>query len=258
MEPFFKSGTVTLYHGDCIKLRDEVVPPDAIIVSDPPYGIGNDGDYSALGNASASGKFKPIHGDTKPFDPTPWLDYPNVILFGANHYANKLPLSSQWLVWDKRQVGKHNGEITNQFADCELAWVKEQGPARMFRLFWMGMLRDTERGKERVHPTMKPLALMEWVILNFVSKGALICDPYMGSGTTLLAAMNAGHPAIGIDIEKDYCEVAERRIRSNASQPAFFSAREVYKPPVRKTDEEKAEDQRRHEESELKKQPRVC
>ena len=115
-----------------------------------------------------------IAGDNAPFDPTPWLNYPAVVLFGANHYASRLPDSPAWLVWDKRNGGC-------DFADCELAWTNYGCAVRKIEHLWNGMLRE---GKEqRYHPTQKPLKVMTWCI-SLCKKAETILDPFMGSAST--------------------------------------------------------------------------
>jgi DNA modification methylase len=118
----------------------------------------------------------------------------------------------------------------------------------MFRHFWMGMLRQSEKDVRRVHPTQKPRELMKWVIENFVPEGSLICDPYAGSGTTLYAGASLGHKVLGFEIEPDYCRESEKLLRVWFDQPKLFNSencpsRSVYKPKPRKTAEEKAEEQ---------------
>jgi len=154
---------VTLYLGDCREILPTLGKVDAV-VTDPPYGIsfvhgaGGDG----IGGGKYVSKFNgvPIVGDDKPFDPLPLLDLaPVAVLFGANHFADKLPSASKWLVWDKRK-----GFTKNDFADCELAWTNIGGVARLINHYWNGMMRDSEKGIPRVHPTQKPIEVMRWVI----------------------------------------------------------------------------------------------
>jgi site-specific DNA-methyltransferase (adenine-specific)/modification methylase len=144
-----------------------------------------------------------VAGDDKPFDPSLILGWKMpTVLFGANHYADRLPASPSWMVWDKR-----DGLGSNDSADCELAWTNLGGPARLFRLRWSGMLRDAERG-ESYHPTQKPVSLMVWVLQRTTGT---ILDPFMGSGSTLVAAKSLGRRSIGIEIEERYCEIAAQR-----------------------------------------------
>jgi site-specific DNA-methyltransferase (adenine-specific) len=149
----------------------------------------------------------PVVGDTQPFDPAPLLRFPRVVLFGANHYADRLPPSPTWLVWDKR-----DGVASDDNADCELAWTNLGGPARLYRHLWRGLCRASEQGQRHLHPTQKPVALMAWIIANWTKPGDLILDPYMGSGPVLRAAKDLGRRAIGIEIEERYCEIAARRL----------------------------------------------
>lgn len=204
MNPYYDHNGITIYHGDCREILPSIKAD--VIVSDVPYGIGERTDRLSKGrsNATLSSDYAPIHGDDAPFDPTPWIEYP-CILWGANHYASRLPDSPTWLVWDKREGG-----TSDDNADCELAWSNIGGPARLFSHLWRGMVKASERSERRQHPTQKPVALMKWC-LGFVPEGVVL-DPYLGSGTTLVAAKLEGRKAIGIEIEERYCEIAAKRL----------------------------------------------
>jgi site-specific DNA-methyltransferase (adenine-specific) len=199
---------VVLHLGDCrvVMAGMEAGSVDAI-VTDPPYGIGyrpSGGD----GNAPR-GLFAPMRGDEGPFDPSHLLGMaPIIILFGANHYADKLPPSPFWLVWDKREDGN-----SNDMADCEVAWCNVKSPARLFSHRWMGMIRASERKRPRVHPTQKPVALMKWAMdAARIPVGATVLDPYMGSGTTGVACLKTGRRFIGIESDPTYFAIARRRL----------------------------------------------
>jgi len=204
-------GKATLYHGDCRELLPSVTA-DAVI-TDPPYGI-------AYSHGKGGGKLArstvfdnhPIHGDNEPFDPRPFLDFKQVVFFGANHFASRLPDNAFWLVWDKR-----DGVCTNDQADCEMAWVKGKGNARVIRHLWNGMLKDSERGIERVHPTQKPIQVMQWVIMQ-AGTPSVIFDPFMGSGTTGIAAVNLKCDFIGCEIDRKYFDIACQRIEQAQQQ----------------------------------------
>ena len=206
IKPYYQDGAVTIYHGDCREILPGLPKVD-LVLTDPPYGIGYSHGVGG-GNLAGSTKFDhhPIYGDDKPFDPSPWLGFDAVVLWGANHYASRLPDSKFWLVWDKR-----DGMGSNDQADCEMAWVKGKGNARIFRHIWNGMLKASERGIPRDHPTQKPEALMAWC-LSYFPDSKTILDPFMGSGTTLRAAKDLGRKAIGIEIEEKYCEIAAKRM----------------------------------------------
>ncbi len=204
MKPYYQDSAVTIYHGDCREYNCEGIN---VICTDPPYGISyNHGVGGGKLARSTVFDHHPVVGDDSPFDPSPWVQFGSVVLWGANHYASRLPDSSFWLVWDKR-----DGVCSNDQADCELAWVKGKGNARIIRHLWNGMLKASERGEARVHPTQKPVSVMSWSITQGCGDG-IILDPFMGSGTTLRAAKDLGRKAIGIEIEEKYCEIAAKRM----------------------------------------------
>ncbi len=204
MTPYYQDDLVTIYHGDC---RDWMPEAD-VIVTDPPYGISHPTDYAKRKRGPLGGTtdFAPVFGDDQPFHPSFLLDLKvPTVLWGGNHFSSRLPDASCWLVWDKRV---RQGIGVNDQADCEIAWTNLRGPARVFRHMWNGMWRDSERG-ESYHPTQKPVALMAWALS--LCPGGTVLDPFMGSGSTLVAAKSLGRKAIGIEIEERYCEIAARR-----------------------------------------------
>jgi DNA methylase len=142
----------------------------------------------------------------EPFDPSPFLGFRSVLLWGANHFSTRLP-RGRWLAWDKL-----DGVPTfDSFSDVEFAWHNHPGASRIFRYLWKGLLK-AHAGEIRQHPTAKPVALMEWCIAQADAPG-LILDPFCGTGPTLVAAKNLGRSAIGIEIEAKYCEIAVKRLR---------------------------------------------
>jgi site-specific DNA-methyltransferase (adenine-specific) len=216
---------VTLYLGDCREIVPSLGGVD-VLVSDPPYGIAY---KSPSGRGqTVRGDYPVITGDTEPFDPELFLGFPQVVLFGANHYADRLPPSAKWLVWDKRDGGTPNNN-----SDCELAWVKTGGSARLIRHLWNGMLKASERESQRVHPTQKPVAVMEWVIEQVSEHGDNILDPFMGSGATGIAAVKLGRRFIGIEIEPPYFDIACKRIEEAHKQRDLFTERPA--PPTQLT-----------------------
>ncbi len=207
MRPYYERGGITIYHGDCREVLPELGPVD-LVLTDPPYGIAHPTDYAARGrdNLAACRDYPPVAGDDAPFDPEMLLnlDVP-LILWGANHYADKLPPMSGWLVWDKERPD------TLDQATCELAWTNCIKGVRRIRHLWHGMMRASK--EELTHPTQKPEALMRWCLeLRWTQSAATILDPFMGSGTTLRAAKDLGRKAIGIEIEEEYCEIAAKRL----------------------------------------------
>jgi len=187
-----KIGNQTLILGDCLQVMPTLGRFDAV-VTDSPYGIGfsHGGGGGKLARSTRLDHM-PIIGDEKPFDPAPLLALGiPAILWGGNHFADRLPASQSWLTWDKRCA-----DYSNDQADCEMAWTNLGFPARMFRHVWNGMLRGSESKTPRVHPTQKPVALMEWC-LGFLPDAKTILDPFMGSGTTLVACQRMGREARG-------------------------------------------------------------
>lgn len=216
MKPYYQDLAVTIYHGDCRELLN-LAAVDAVI-TDPPYGIdynhsGSHGRFAAglTKNASQRGNY-PIHGDDAPFDPSMWTGFvDNVILWGADHFYKRLPDSGRFLAWDKLA----GMQPWDSFCDVELAWHSKEGAARIFSMLWKGLACDKqgENNGLRDHPTQKPERLMRWCIEQAkLEAGSLILDPYMGSGTTLRAAKDLGHRAVGVEIDEKYCEIAARRM----------------------------------------------
>lgn len=214
MTPYYEDDHVTIYHGDC---REIEIPQVDLVLTDPPYGVSERTDRGSNGrdHLAAAKDFPPVYGDDEPFNPEHILRHQDrVILWGANHYADTLPPSPSWIVWDKldglttdkRPIGFDDN------ADVELAWTNLGGPARIIPHRWKGMLKASERTEERQHPTQKPVWLMERLIETYTHEGDLIFDPYMGSGPVLRAAKNLGRCAIGVEIDERYCEIAARRM----------------------------------------------
>jgi site-specific DNA-methyltransferase (adenine-specific) len=211
VKPYYERNGIVIYHGDCREILPSIKAD--VVVTDPPYGVNavTRGRTFGTSNAAQTREYIPVHGDDAPFDPSGLLalDLPS-ILWGANHYASRLPDSPSWLVWDKRDDCG-----SNPLADCELAWTNLGGPARRIRHLWMGMLRAGDP-VTRSHPTEKPTAVMRWC-LGFCPEG-IVLDPFMGSGTTLVAAKLEGRKAIGIEIEERYCEIAAKRLAQEVLQ----------------------------------------
>jgi len=131
--------------------------------------------------------------------------------FGGNYFT--LPPTSCWLVWDKL-----NGK--NDFADCELAWTNWPKAVRRLQWLWNGMIR--QGNEERFHPTQKPLEVMKWVI-ELCPKADSVLDPFMGSGTTGVAAIQLGRKFIGIERDERYFEIACKRIEQAVAQGQLFA-----------------------------------
>lgn len=227
-------GDCTLYCGDCRDVLPTLGHVDAV-VTDPPYGIAFDftkerhNRKTRLRWSRSQSHVVPVrwqssvYGDTEPFDPLPWLQFPQVILWGANHYASQLPNSAAWLIWDKR-----DGTTPDNHSDCELAWSNLPGPARIHRQLWRGVMRagaENATHGPKLHPAQKPVALMSWCLKKTTG---LVCDPYMGSGSTAVACIALQRPFIGCEITPEYFDIACQRITDAYKQLALF-------PPARPT-----------------------
>ncbi len=197
-----------LHHGDCLDILPTLAAGSVdAVICDPPYGIAHRrGKAGNRGKGITRGTLG-IIGDDKPFDPTPLLNFPIVVLFGANWFAEKLP-AGRWLIWDKQE---HGG--SGDFSEAEIAWCNQGKALKIFRHMWLGVQRASEVGKPRLHPTQKPVKLMEWILdVAKVPKGATVLDPYMGSGTTGVACANTGRAFIGIERDEHYFAIASERI----------------------------------------------
>ena len=215
-------GSATLYCADCRDVLPTLGKVDAV-VTDPPYGIGEAGGNAAKRQRKIGGKSKAL-ADQREYAALNWDNDPIPpevlrmvreagrwqIIFGGNYYD--CPAAKCWLIWDKV-----NGE--NDFADCELAWTNLPKAVRLIRYMWNGMLR--EKGAQRGdHPTQKPLEVMKWCIGHLPEPNETILDPFMGSGTTGVAAVQMGRKFIGIEREPKYFESACRRIREATGEDA--------------------------------------
>jgi DNA modification methylase len=188
-----------------------------LVLSDPPYGIDFDTDYRRFttGFDVKRHAHAAVHGDDNPFDPSPWLAFSDhVILWGANCYSDSLPKGT-WLVWDKRHA---NG--TAFLADAEVAWMKGGHGVYIYAQTWQGCIRSDKIE----HPTQKPLGLMRWCIEKSNSTGVIL-DPYLGSGTTLLAAEFIKRICFGIEVSPKYVDVIIQRWQNFTGLAATLDGR---------------------------------
>lgn len=205
--PFYDHGGITIYHGDC-RLIVPVIGEFDLLLTDPPYGM----DYKPTQASHKPNRTKrvwsAVHDDNKPFDPSEWMKYKHCVLWGANWFCDKLPPKGGWFVFNKRGDGKPSA---NDFGDCEIAWTSlDTKPLRMYSTVWHGTARWSR--EPVLHPTQKPVSLMEWCLTWFPESKSVL-DPFMGSGSTLVAAKAAGLRAVGIEISEEYCEKAADRLQ---------------------------------------------
>ena len=223
-------GDATLYLGDCMDILPTLPKVDAVI-TDPPYGIGVDksmhkrsGVIAGHGNRRVAAR----HYEATEWDSSPPASTLMTLIrskaefqafFGGNYFD--LPPSSCWLVWDKMNAG-------NNFADCELCWTNWPKAVRRIQHLWNGFARAGGEVREN-HPTQKPLEVMKWVI-ELCPKAETILDPFAGSGTTGVAAIQLGRKFIGIEREPKYFDIACRRIEQAYNQRPLFEAEQPPKP----------------------------
>ena len=193
-DPYFKRNGITIYNADCRQVLPFLSVAD-LVLTDPPYGI------NATKQTLGSGKKEFYRGA---WDENVPRNMPQVIdagksacIWGGNYMTAFLEPTNHWLVWHKANDGL-------SFSECELAWTNFGCQTRHLTHHW--------GGEKKRHPTQKPLDVMRWCFKWAPNDPQTILDPFMGSGTTLLAAKLDGREAIGIELEEQYCEVAAKRL----------------------------------------------
>lgn len=228
-------GAHRLMCGDAVSAADvETLLASAkikMVYTDPPYGISIVESDIAVGNRipTALGKvggdksfgktggkiikannYAPVIGDDNTdsaiaaFKLLSGRKIRTQIWWGANNYAEALPPSSCWIVWDKI-----NGE--SFFADAELAWTNQKTAVRIFRHKWNGLIKDSERGEKRIHPTQKPVALAVWCFERFGQARDTVLDLFAGSGSTLIACEGAKRTGYLMEMSEAYCDLIVQR-----------------------------------------------
>ena len=204
-----------IIHGDCREVLPTLGQVDAV-VTDPPYGIGRDGQKKTTGS----------HGGRRAYEFRDWdstrpdravfdallKTAPVHVIWGGNYFADMLPAGEKWLVWDKVQRIHQS--------DCELAWTSMPGALRIFTQNRVALLMDGA-----VHPTQKPISLMMWVLELATKPGDLVLDPFCGSGTTGVACLRLGRRFIGIERDEKYHAVAVERLEAESKGLTLRDAR---------------------------------
>jgi site-specific DNA-methyltransferase (adenine-specific)/modification methylase len=186
--------------------------------------MGLDTDFSDMKSrfkgAGGGHRYDPVEGDDSPFDPAPLIAAsPRLALFGADYYLSRLPPGGSLSVWDKRL----DESADRMFGSCyETIWFFPARKRDMLRHKWAGIFgTEKEDIKNRVHPTQKPIRLMQDVILKLPGSPQAILDPFMGSGTTGIACINLQRRFIGIEINPAYFDIALQRIKAAQAQGFF-------------------------------------
>ena len=189
-----------------------------LAVVDPPYGIGVDGqkeryDYA---NPKHSRKYHEQKNWDTQIPPQDYFDElervsKNQIIWGGNYFVKHLHDGHKgWIVWDKGQHG-----LT--MSDCELAYSSFDSPTRVFELNRVALLQDGT-----IHPTQKPVALYRWIFSKYAHDGDRILDTHLGSGSSRIAAYDAGLDFVGCEIDKTYFDLQEERFAAHTAQQSLF------------------------------------
>jgi len=201
-------GNATLYLGDCMEILPTLGKVDAVI-TDPPYGIADD-----FLKPSAKGEWSTLYSEAITWDSFAPQKAVNLavslaktsIVWGGNYFA--LEPKRGWLIWDKMQ--------NHTSGHAELAWTTLDIPIRSFAYSRVQLATENKQ-----HPTQKPVRLMAWCI-DLAGNPETILDPFMGSGTTGVAAVQMDRKFIGIEREKKYFDIACERIENAQKQPKLF------------------------------------
>src|SRR4030095_10257526 len=190
----------------------------AILIADPPYGMQLDTSYANSVDNPRKGIRKSrgyphVIGDDRPFDPSPIFALHSEIQeqfwWGADYYRDWLPAGCSWTVWDKRASVEMVDYSSSEF---ELCWSRTPHHRIILRVPWFGLIgteqQDTHR---RLHATQKPLGVLEPFVSQYTDAGSIVYDPFLGSGTTLIACTNLGRICYGCEIDPGYVAVTLQR-----------------------------------------------
>jgi site-specific DNA-methyltransferase (adenine-specific) len=223
-------GRIRLINADCLEVRDSLSEVDAVI-ADPPYGMGWNTDSTRFSggvdrearHGLGRSDWGDIAADNTPFDPTPWLDYPHVVLWGCNHFAARLPIGTT-LVWVKKPEHLYGTFLS----DAELAWMKGGHGVYCYHKNFPPPSRMFEAKGPCAHPTQKPIGLMAWCIDKAkVPDGGLVLDPYAGSGTTAIACIRTNRRCIAIECDPKHYATAKARLEREYARTVLFNEQEA-------------------------------
>lgn len=235
--PYASGRRWTLYGTNCIHvLNSDLIPADASVIGDPPYGMDNETDSTRFSGGQSKNNrhegqgrddYAIVHGDREPFDPSPWLNFPRVVLWGSNHFAARLPVGTT-LIWIKK--GAH---LFGTFlSDAEVAWMKGGHGVYCHEVWFPPPTRAVEAGDpggSPAHPNQKPIGLLEWCMTRSrVPPDGVVFDGWAGSGSCGVAALRTGRSYIGCEIEPTYLPIIARRLaqaEADGVQGNMFAAR---------------------------------
>ncbi len=212
---------IKLYNRDCMDALKEFKDNQFdLAIVDPPYGINLKMQKFTKPSRPNSYKRPPKHkgfNDQKRPSKIYFLEIQRVsknqIIWGGNYFTDLLYVTKSWIFWNKR-----NGEGSH-FADGELAWTSFTNSIKMFSI---STHHNTRGGKDRIHPTQKPVKLYEWLLMNYAKKGDKILDTHLGSGSIAIACHNLGFDLEGYELDKEYFEAANKRLKQHTNQQRLF------------------------------------
>ncbi|MDD4892409.1 MAG: site-specific DNA-methyltransferase [Candidatus Rickettsiella isopodorum] len=216
IKPYFKETAGVIYNCNCLDILKQI--PDKsidLVLTDPPYGIKRDKGFGGKGRGfGGKGKYRiNVRQYSDNWDNNrPSKIYfeeilrisKNAIIFGGNFFADFLPQGKHWIVWDKLNT-------MPTFGDCELIYTNiNRNSVKKITCEYNGLIG---KEKQRWHPTQKPLYLLTNIINNYSKETDIILDPFLGSGTTVVACKELNRKYIGIEISEKYCQIAKERLR---------------------------------------------
>ena len=211
----WQSGINQVVQADCLEAM-KLMPDKSVdlVLTDPPYGVKRDKGFKGFkgfggfGTPIARKRYEDDEWDSVRPDKEVFENIlrcgKDALIFGGNFFADLLPPSTHWIVWDKLNT-------MPTFGDCELLWTSFSRKSVKKYIYQYNGLIGMEPWRQ--HPTQKPVELIRKLIMDYTKEGDLVCDPFMGSWTTARAAKDLGRDFIGFELERRYCEVGEERLR---------------------------------------------
>ena len=213
---------INLIHGDSLQaLKGYADNHFDVAIVDPPYGI--DDKISTKSSLNKGNKFAQLYNEKRWDKFRPENEYwnellrvsKNQIVCGGNYFAEKLPVSRGWIVWDKQ--GEKMSSVNN-----ELMWTSFDVSIKTFtRCHGLDKGFMNKEGKN-IHPTQKPIALYRWVLENYTNENDLILDTHLGSGSIAIACHYMKRNLIGYEIDKEYYNAACKRFKEQTMQQALW------------------------------------
>ena len=211
-EPYYQDSYVTIYHGDCREILPELPQVD-LVLTDPPYGVSykKKGEEYMIGDTvNLIPYFLPLVREALKPDGAIYMFSSTTKLVDTLPVFNTYFKLHSIIIWDKR-IGQIPRQLSHYKLRYEPILYGSKGLHRLNGYADDVFQCDIPRGKKRVHPTQKPIEIVEYLVGNSARDGSIVLDPFLGSGTTAVACINLNRKCIGIEIEEKYCEIAAKR-----------------------------------------------